>query len=220
MIEQNHLPNFEQAVLPHRDAANNLARWLIRNPADAEDAVQEACLRALRFFDGFRGGDSRAWLLKIVRNTCYSWLQKNRPTELSDEFDETVYSSELLREDAEGIRLSDGIRSWLSTGIKLAGITSDEMKAIRTSYASQSRVITIRTSMKSNLTSLKASTTSELSDNEAVRSCPKCGQQLLWGADERMTCPVHGGAYTPYLAQDGDSEGFERLYRFNPRRLN
>jgi RNA polymerase sigma-70 factor, ECF subfamily len=92
---------FEQVVLPHLDAAYNLARWLIRSPADAEDAVQEACLRALRFFDGFRGGDSRAWLLKIVRNTCYSWVKKNRPTELSDEFDETVHSSEILGTDAE-----------------------------------------------------------------------------------------------------------------------
>jgi RNA polymerase sigma-70 factor (ECF subfamily) len=92
---------FEQVVLPHLDAAYNLARWLIRSPADAEDVVQEACLRALRFFDGFRGGDSRAWLLKIVRNTCYSWLKKNRPTELSEEFDETVHSSEVLGENAE-----------------------------------------------------------------------------------------------------------------------
>ncbi len=92
---------FDQVVLPHLDAAYNLARWLIRSPADAEDAVQEACLRALRFFDGFRGGDSRAWLLKIVRNTCYSWVKKNRPTELSDEFDETVHSGEILGTDAE-----------------------------------------------------------------------------------------------------------------------
>jgi RNA polymerase sigma-70 factor, ECF subfamily len=92
---------FELVVLPHLDAAYNLARWLIRSPADAEDVVQEACLRALRFFDGFRGGDSRAWLLKIVRNTCYSWVRKNRPTELSDEFDETVHSTDALGEDAE-----------------------------------------------------------------------------------------------------------------------
>src|SRR6202790_1764660 len=92
---------FEQGVLPHLDAANNLARWLIRSPADAEDVVQEACLRALRFFDGFRGGDSRAWLLKIVRNTCYSWVRKNRPSERSDEFDETVHSNEVLGEDVE-----------------------------------------------------------------------------------------------------------------------
>ncbi len=92
---------FEQVVLPHLDAAYNLARWLIRSPADAEDVVQEACLRALRFFDGYRGGDSRAWLLKIVRNTCYSWVRKNRPTELSDEFDETVHSGEVVGTDAE-----------------------------------------------------------------------------------------------------------------------
>ena len=70
---------FEQAVLPHLDAAYNLARWLVRSPADADDVVQEAFLRALRFFDGFRGGDSRSWILKIVRNTCYSWVRKNRP---------------------------------------------------------------------------------------------------------------------------------------------
>jgi RNA polymerase sigma-70 factor (ECF subfamily) len=63
--------------------------------------VQEAFLRAPRFFDGFRGGDSRAWLLKIVRNTCYSWVRKNRPSELSDEFDETVHSNEVLGEDVE-----------------------------------------------------------------------------------------------------------------------
>lgn len=92
---------FELVVLPHLDAAYNLARWLIRSPTDAEDVVQEACLRALRFFDGFRGGDSRAWLLKIVRNTCYSWVRKNRPTELSDEFDETVHATDTLGEDAE-----------------------------------------------------------------------------------------------------------------------
>jgi len=83
---------FEQVVLSHLDAAYNLARWLLRSPQDAEDVVQESCLRALRFFDGFRGGDSRSWLLKIVRNTCYSWVRKNRPADLADEFDETVHS--------------------------------------------------------------------------------------------------------------------------------
>ena len=101
MVEQYTAGTVEESLLPHLDAAYNLARWLIRNPADVEDVVQEACLRALRFFDGFRGGDSRAWLLKIVRNTCYSWVKKNRPSELSDEFDETMHSSEALGEDAE-----------------------------------------------------------------------------------------------------------------------
>ena len=64
------------------DAAYNLARWLTRNEHDAEDVVQEALLRAFTFFDGFRGVDSRAWMLKIVRNTCFTWLEANRPSEV------------------------------------------------------------------------------------------------------------------------------------------
>src|ERR1700747_1166319 len=82
---------FEQLVLPHVDAAFNLARWLLRGRADAEDVAQEALLRACRFFRGFHGGDARAWLLQIVRNTCYTWLEKNRPLELSTEFDEELH---------------------------------------------------------------------------------------------------------------------------------
>jgi RNA polymerase sigma-70 factor (ECF subfamily) len=65
-------------MLPHVDAAYNLARWLAGSAQDADDVVQEACLRALAFFDGFHGEDGRAWLLAIVRNTCYDWLRKNR----------------------------------------------------------------------------------------------------------------------------------------------
>jgi RNA polymerase sigma-70 factor (ECF subfamily) len=82
---------FEQLVLPHLDAAVNLARWILRNPADAEDVVQEAMMRAYRFFGGFRGVDGRAWLLQIVRNTCYTWLEKRRPAELMTEFNEEVH---------------------------------------------------------------------------------------------------------------------------------
>jgi RNA polymerase sigma factor (sigma-70 family) len=78
---------FEELVLPHVDAAFNLARWLLRGRTDAEDVTQEALLRAYRFFGGFYGGDARAWLLQIVRNTCYTWLEKNRPMELNIEFD-------------------------------------------------------------------------------------------------------------------------------------
>jgi RNA polymerase sigma-70 factor (ECF subfamily) len=74
----NRLARFERAMLPHLDAAYNLARWLVGNTQDAEDVAQEACLRALTFFDGFHGEDGRAWLLAIVRNTCYDWLRKNR----------------------------------------------------------------------------------------------------------------------------------------------
>jgi RNA polymerase sigma-70 factor (ECF subfamily) len=91
MLEHNQLPNFEQAVLPHLDAAYNLARWLTRNEQDAEDVVQEAYLRAFRFFAGFRGGDARAWLMKIVRNTCYTWLHVNRPLQDATDFDENLF---------------------------------------------------------------------------------------------------------------------------------
>jgi RNA polymerase sigma-70 factor (ECF subfamily) len=82
---------FERLVLPHVDAAFNFARWLLRSRADAEDVAQEALLRACRFFRGFQGGDARAWLLQIVRNTCYSWLEKNRPRESMVEFDEELH---------------------------------------------------------------------------------------------------------------------------------
>jgi RNA polymerase sigma-70 factor (ECF subfamily) len=91
MFEQNQLPSFEKAVLPHLDAAYNLARWLMRNEQDAQDVAQEAYLRAFRFYPGFRGGDARAWLLKIVRNTCYSWLHANRPLQEAAEFDENLF---------------------------------------------------------------------------------------------------------------------------------
>ena len=94
MFEQNPPPNFDQAVLPHFDAAYNLARWLMRNEQDAQDVAQEAYLRAFRFFPGFRGGDPRAWLLKIVRNTCYTWLHANRPLQDAAEFDEKAFATD------------------------------------------------------------------------------------------------------------------------------
>ena len=78
MAEQSKTQRFEAQMLPHLDAAWNLARWLTRSDHDAEDVVQEAYLRALRFFDGFHGAQSRPWLLAIVRNTAYSWMEKNR----------------------------------------------------------------------------------------------------------------------------------------------
>jgi RNA polymerase sigma factor (sigma-70 family) len=87
--EQSKAVRFEEIVLPHLHAAYNLARWLVRNDQDAEDVVQEAYLRAFKFFDGYRGGESRTWLLTIVRNTCYTWLQQNRTRELTDSIDET-----------------------------------------------------------------------------------------------------------------------------------
>jgi RNA polymerase sigma-70 factor, ECF subfamily len=74
---------FENTVSPHMDAAYNLARWLTGNDHDAEDVLQETMLRTFMYFDGFRGGDARSWVLKIVRNTCFTWLQTNRPGEIA-----------------------------------------------------------------------------------------------------------------------------------------
>jgi RNA polymerase sigma-70 factor, ECF subfamily len=91
VLESHDRIRFEQLVLPHLDAGVNLARWLLRNRADAEDVAQDSMVRAYRFFQGFRGGDARAWFLQIVRNGCYSWLDKNRPMELMAEFDEELH---------------------------------------------------------------------------------------------------------------------------------
>jgi RNA polymerase sigma factor (sigma-70 family) len=92
VLDSQERERFEQLVLPHLDAAFNLARWLLRSRVDAEDVAQEAMLRAYRFFGGFHGGDARAWLLQIVRNTCYTWLEKNRPLEMKTEFNEELHS--------------------------------------------------------------------------------------------------------------------------------
>src|SRR5438445_8653351 len=96
--EQNHaqkaeLTSFEAMMLPHLNAANNLARWLLRNEQDAQDVVQEAYLRAFKSFSGFHGSNGRAWLLTIVRNTSYTLLKKNRVADLTTPFDEEVHAS-------------------------------------------------------------------------------------------------------------------------------
>ncbi len=82
IAERRRRSRFESVVLPHLDAGYALARWLTRNDADAADVVQEACLRAFRYFDSYREGDAKSWLLKIVRRTCYDWIERNRPAEL------------------------------------------------------------------------------------------------------------------------------------------
>ena len=107
---------FEQLVLPHVDAAFNLARWLLRRREDAEEVAQEALLRACRFFRGFHGGDARAWLLQIVRNTCYSWLEKNRPRELMVEFDEELHPRPVAT--PESIAMADEDRERLTRALE------------------------------------------------------------------------------------------------------
>jgi RNA polymerase sigma-70 factor (ECF subfamily) len=86
--------SFEEAMLPHLDAAHNLARWLLRNEQDAQDVVQEAFLRAFKSFSGFHGSNGRAWLLTIVRNSSYTLLKKNRVADLTTPFDEEIHASD------------------------------------------------------------------------------------------------------------------------------
>jgi RNA polymerase sigma-70 factor (ECF subfamily) len=112
--EKEDLMSFEALTLPHLDAAHNLAKWLLRNEQDAQDVVQEAYLRAFKSFGGFYGSNGRAWLLKVVRNTSYTLLKKNRAVDLTTTFDEEIHATGHdsaspatileLAEDAELIR--------------------------------------------------------------------------------------------------------------------
>jgi RNA polymerase sigma-70 factor, ECF subfamily len=103
--KQNKLASFEEAVLPHLGAAYNLARWLTRNDTDAEDVVQESYLRAFKFFGGFHGEDGRSWLLAIVRNTGYTWMQRNRSPELSVPLDDELHEIESTDLNPEALLL-------------------------------------------------------------------------------------------------------------------
>jgi RNA polymerase sigma factor (sigma-70 family) len=91
--QEHELASFEETMLPHMDAAHNLARWLLRNEQDAQDVVQEAYLRAFKSFAGFHGSNGRAWLLTIVRNTSYTLLKKNRAVDLTTTFDEEIHTA-------------------------------------------------------------------------------------------------------------------------------
>ena len=99
--DQDKRAQFEQAILPHLNAAYNLARWMINNDQDAEDIVQESCLRAYKYFSSYQGGNSRSWLLTIVRNTCYTWLQENRAQELTVDLNEELASADADEADPE-----------------------------------------------------------------------------------------------------------------------
>jgi RNA polymerase sigma-70 factor (ECF subfamily) len=100
--ENSSPPGFEQVFLPHLDAAYNLARWLLRNDQDAEDAVQDAYLRAYKAAARFRGGDGKAWLMTIVRNVCYTMLKKSKSP--PEPFDEEVHQAAGQSEAREAFR--------------------------------------------------------------------------------------------------------------------
>ena len=80
-MNEGDLQRFERVVLPYLDDAYTLARYLLRDEHDAQDVVQDASLRALRYFDGYSGGDPRAWLLAIVRNCSFTTRQRRKAEE-------------------------------------------------------------------------------------------------------------------------------------------
>jgi RNA polymerase sigma factor (sigma-70 family) len=129
--ERNQSVRFEQLILPHLDAAYNLARWLTHNDQDAQDMVQEAYLRAFRFFHGFRGGDSRAWLLTIVRNTCYSWLQQHQADELTVPFQEELHDVGTETLDPEVLHLHSSDQQRLREALETLPVEFREVIILR-----------------------------------------------------------------------------------------
>jgi RNA polymerase sigma-70 factor, ECF subfamily len=103
--------DFEQVFLPHLDAAYNLARWLLRNEQDAEDAVQEAYMRAYKAFARFRGGDGKAWFMTILRNVCYTMIKKLRSVETPEPFDEEIHQAARESEIQEAFRQKANVES-------------------------------------------------------------------------------------------------------------
>ena len=96
-MTESDLQRFERVVLPHLDDAYTLARYLLRDEHDAQDVVQEASLRALRYFDGYSGGDGRAWLLAIVRNCSLTWRKRRRVDDRTVPFRAGRSGNHLLR---------------------------------------------------------------------------------------------------------------------------
>jgi RNA polymerase sigma-70 factor (ECF subfamily) len=122
---------FERIVLPHLDAAYNLARWLVRNSHDAEDVVQDAYVRAFKFFGGYQGGNARAWVLRIVRNAAYTFIEKRRPADLAEEFDETLHSGDAGQVDAEAALMQSADGKILQEALEELPVRSREVLILR-----------------------------------------------------------------------------------------
>jgi RNA polymerase sigma-70 factor (ECF subfamily) len=122
---------FEQVVMPHLSTAYNLARWLTRNDHDAEDLVQEAYLRAYKFFDRFQGDDGRPWLLAVVRNTCYTWLKQHRARELAASFDEEIHGAASDAFNPEKLLLQKATRQLLHEALEELPVEFREVVVLR-----------------------------------------------------------------------------------------
>jgi RNA polymerase sigma-70 factor (ECF subfamily) len=129
--DRERLKKFEQTVLPHLDAAYNLARWLAGNDHDAQDLAQEASLRAFKFFGGHRGENTRAWLLAIVRNTFYTWLKKNRPPEITVEMGDEALAVEDAGTNADAVHLQRASAETVRGAIALLPVEFREVIVLR-----------------------------------------------------------------------------------------
>jgi RNA polymerase sigma-70 factor (ECF subfamily) len=128
---ETRLRLFEEVILPHLNAAYNLARWLTRNEYDAQDAVQEAYLRAFRFFDGYRGGDGKSWLLEIVRNTCFTFHRREKRNVTSVVFDEAAHTPAVGLPNAEEALVEAGKRTIMQKCIEGLPETFREVLVMR-----------------------------------------------------------------------------------------
>jgi RNA polymerase sigma-70 factor (ECF subfamily) len=147
LSQPEKLARFECLVLPHLDAAYNLARWLTGDGHDAEDVVQEASLRAYRSFDGFRGDDGRAWLLTVVRNTCHTWLKQNRAQQPSISFDEALHDPGSDADNPEHLALQGAAKELLHQALAQLPVEFREVIVLREleglSYKEIAAVVTI-----------------------------------------------------------------------------
>jgi RNA polymerase sigma factor (sigma-70 family) len=116
LSDTGKMSRFEAVVLVHLDAAYNLARWLTRDAAGADDAVQDACLRAYRFFDSVQGPSPKAWFMAIVRNACLDWLKDQRRRGVEESYDEVAHTANVV-ESAESTVTRDSDALWVRDGI-------------------------------------------------------------------------------------------------------
>ena len=128
-VERDPIERFEAVALPHLDAAYTLARYLMRDDAAAQDVVQEAFLRALKYFDRYRGGDARAWVLAIVRNTSHTW--RKRQGEHAVEFDEHVHSESVEEHTPEAALLRAADRAMVQQALDQLPLELREVIVLR-----------------------------------------------------------------------------------------
>ena len=172
--------SFEEIVLPHLDAAYRLARWIMRNDEDAEDVVQEACLRAFRYFKSFAGGNGRAWFFRIVRNACADWRAPKWEAS-ADVFDEELHSAAQPAENPETLMLHTDDVELVRRAISMVPERFRELLVLREleglSYRELAEALdipmgTVMSGLSRARQSLRAALDNELRQGYAVEEAP------------------------------------------------